>query len=179
MKHKSTLYITRAAVIAALYAVITNAQNILFPDSASAAVQFRVSETLCILAVFTPVAIPGLTLGCILANLSSLPLLGPLDMIFGSAASCLAAVSMYALRRVRWFGLPVLSALMPALFNGLIVGFEIAFFLTDGGFTLPAYLAAAGFVALGELAVLLVLGLPFAKLTEAARLDVRLFGVKK
>ena len=95
MKTKSTVYIVQAAVIAALYAVLTILQNTLLPGTASAAVQFRVSEALTILAVFTPAAIPGLTVGCVIANISSLSTLGPYDMIFGSRASLLAAVLMY------------------------------------------------------------------------------------
>ena len=80
----------QASLIAALYATLTIMQNILLPGSASAAVQFRVSEVLAVLALYTPAAIPGLFLGCIIANISSLAVLGPFDMIFGSAASLLA-----------------------------------------------------------------------------------------
>lgn len=73
MKNKTTLYIVQGAVIAAMYAALTILQNVLFPGSASMAVQFRVSEVLTVLALFTPAAIPGLTVGCVIANLSSLP----------------------------------------------------------------------------------------------------------
>lgn len=167
MKNTNTIRITQGAVIAALYAVLTVAQNNLIPGSASAAIQFRVAETLCILACFTPVAIPGLTLGCVIANISSVVAgFGFYDMIFGSLASLLAALTMYALRNVRWFKLPILAALMPAIWNGLIVGMEIAVFLTDTGFTFDGFLIAGGCVALGELAVLLILGLPFYKVIE-------------
>ena len=55
--------LTRAAIIAALYTVLTHLQNILIPNSASFAVQCRVSEALCVLALFTPAAIPGLSVG--------------------------------------------------------------------------------------------------------------------
>ena len=65
---RKTRYIVHAAVLAALYVVLTHAQNILIPDSTSWAIQFRVSEALCILALFTPAAIPGLGLGCMLYN---------------------------------------------------------------------------------------------------------------
>ena len=68
MTKKTTLYIVQAAVIAALYATLTTAQALLIPGSTSMAVQFRVAEAMTILAFFTPVAIPGLTVGCILAN---------------------------------------------------------------------------------------------------------------
>lgn len=174
MKSKSTIYIVQAAVIAALYATLTILQNILLPGTASMAVQFRVSEILTILAVFTPAAIPGLTIGCIIANISSLSALGPYDMIFGSLASLIAAVLMYLLRNKRLFSLPVLSALMPAVINGIFVGFEIEFFFVDGGFHFSDFLLQGGLVALGELGVLFVLGLPFAKIIEKHSLDKKL-----
>ena len=179
MKNKSTIYIVQAAVIAALYAVLTILQNTLLPGSASMAVQFRVSEILTILAVFTPAAIPGLTVGCIIANISSLSTLGRYDMIFGSLASLIAALLMYLFRNVRWFTLPVLSALMPALINGIIVGFEIEFFFVEGGFHFADFLLQGGLVALGELGVLIVLGLPFAKIIEKQRLDKKLLSAQQ
>ena len=83
LKNKSVYYLTQTAVIAALYAVLTIFQSVIFPESTSAAIQFRVSEALTILALYTNAAIPALTLGCVLANISSVAVLGPLDMIFG------------------------------------------------------------------------------------------------
>lgn len=167
MKRKSALYIAQAAAIAALYAALTMLQNTLLPGSASLPVQFRLSEVLTVFAVFTPAAIPGLTVGCVIANISSLPSLGPYDLIFGSLASFFAAVLMYALRNVRLFGLPVASALIPALANGVFVGFEIDFFfINQGGFNLQDFLVQGGLVALGELGVLLLLGLPLCWLLE-------------
>ena len=175
MKNKSVYFLTQTSIIAALYAVLTILQATLFPESTSAAIQFRASEALTVLALFTPAAVPGLTLGCVLANLSSIAVLGPLDMIFGSIASLLAALTIYLLRNVRFFRLPILSLLMPALFNGLIVGFEIAFFFTNGGFSLNAFIFAGGFVALGELGVLFVLGLPLSIFLEKSGLSKKLF----
>ena len=178
MKTKSTVYIVQAAVIAALYAALTILQNTLLPGTASMAVQFRVAEVLTILAVFTPAAIPGLTIGCVIANISSLSVLGPYDLIFGSIASLIAAVLMYLLRNKRLFKLPVASALMPALANGIIVGFEIEFFFVEGGFHFGDFLFQGGCVALGELGVLFVLGLPLARLIEKQGLDKKLLAVK-
>lgn len=178
MKTKSTVYIVQAAVIAALYATLTILQNTLLPGTASAAVQFRVAEVLTILAVFTPAAIPGLTIGCVIANISSLSVLGPYDMIFGSLASLLAAVLMYLLRNKRLFKLPVAAALMPALANGILVGFEIEFFFVEGGFHFGDFLLQGGLVALGELGVLIVLGLPLARLIEKQGFDKKLLAIK-
>lgn len=161
MKNKRVLYITQAAVIAALYAVLTIGQNALLPGTASAAVQFRVAEVLCVLAIYTPAAIPGLTIGCIIANISSVTAgLGFYDMIFGSLASLLAALAMYGLRNIRVKNIPFLALLMPALFNGVIVGLEISIFFSDTGFSFVSFLTTGGCVALGELVVLLVLGIP-------------------
>lgn len=178
MKTKSTVYIVQAAVIAALYATLTILQNTLLPGTASAAIQFRVAEVLTILAVFTPAAIPGLTVGCVIANISSLSVLGPYDMIFGSLASLLAAVLMYLLRNKRLFKLPVAAAFMPALANGILVGFEIEFFFVEGGFHFGDFLLQGGLVALGELGVLFVLGLPLARLIEKHGFDKKLLAIK-
>ncbi len=177
MKTKSTLFVVQAAVIAALYAVLTILQNTLLPGTASMAVQFRVSEVLTILAVFTPAAIPGLAVGCVIANISSLSVLGPYDLIFGSFASLLAAVLMYSLRNKRLFKFPVAAALMPALANGILVGFEIEFFFVEGGFHFGDFLLQGGLVALGELGVLFVLGLPLARLIEKQGLDKKIFAI--
>lgn len=178
MKTKSTVYIVQAAVIAALYAALTILQNTLLPGTASMAVQFRVAEVLTILAVFTPAAIPGLTVGCVIANISSLSVLGPYDMIFGSLASLLAAVLMYLLRNKRLLKLPIAAALMPALANGILVGFEIEFFFVEGGFHFGDFLFQGGCVALGELGVLFVLGLPLARLIEKHGFDKKLLAIK-
>ena len=120
--NKKVLWLAEGAMIAALYAVLTILQNVLLPGSASMAVQFRVSEVLTILSLYTSAAIPGLTIGCIIANLSSLASLGAYDLIFGSLASLCAAVAMYLLRRVRVFRLPVLAALMNGIFVGPVSG---------------------------------------------------------
>lgn len=162
MKNKKLIFLTQAASIAAMYAVLTIGQNLLIPGSASMAVQFRVAEVLTVLAIYTPAAIPGLTIGCVIANISSVTAgLGFYDMIFGSIASLLAAVVMYLLRNVRIKNIPFLALLMPAIFNGVIVGFEIDFFFIGSlRFNFVDFLVQGGCVALGELVVLLVLGIP-------------------
>ena len=179
MSKKSTTYMVQAAVIAALYAVLTILQNTLLPGSASLPVQFRISEVLTILAIYTPAAIPGLTIGCMIANISSLSALGPYDMIFGTLASFLAVFMMYQLRNLRLFSMPILSALMPALANGIIVGLEIELFFIEGSFHISSFLIQGGLVAVGELAVLFVLGLPLAKLIEKQGLDKKFLIDKK
>lgn len=149
--NKRVRFLVNAAVMAAVYVVMTHLQNMLFPNSASMAVQFRMSEALCVLAFFTPAAIPGLSLGCLLFNLTSGAAL-PLDFLVGTAATALAAWLMWLLRRVTLKGFPLPGLLMPALCNALLVGWELSVYI-GGGFGFNALCVAAG-----ELAVLLLPG---------------------
>ena len=142
---------THGALIAAVYVALTYLQNLLIPGSASWAIQFRASEALCVLALFTPAAIPGLTVGCFLFNISFAGAL-PLDPVIGTFASLLATSGMYLTRRITVKGYPALAMLMPALFNALLVGWELDLYL-GGGFWLNAV-----YVTIGEAAVLLTLG---------------------
>ncbi len=164
-KKFNTKFIVQAALIAAIYAVLTYAQAILLPGTTSMAIQFRVSEVLCMLAAFTPAAIPGLTVGCLLSNIMNIGTL-PLDVILGTAASLLAATAIYLLRNIRIKNLPVLASLMPAIFNGIIIGLEIEIFFIEGPFHFESFLIQAGCVALGELGVCVVLGLPFTYIVQ-------------
>lgn len=169
MKNKRLMYLTQGAVIAALYVVINYSQEVLLPTTTTAAIQFRLAEALCILACLTPAAVGGLTLGCVIANFISIGVM-PMDILFGSLATLFAALCMYALRNVKAFGLPVPAALMPALFNGVIIGLEIEIFLVEGGFHFGSFLLTGGSVALGELGVLLIIGLPLYKFMERTKI---------
>ena len=143
---------THAAIIAALYAVLTHMQNLILPGSASWAIQCRLSEALCVLALFTPAAVPGLTIGCLLFNLSFAGAL-PLDWLAGSFATFLACGSMRLLRRF-----PIIALSIPAWFNALFVGWELTISLGQTAFTMAAFWLNAMNVAIGELAVLYTLG---------------------
>ncbi|MCD7796137.1 MAG: QueT transporter family protein [Clostridiales bacterium] len=156
MKNRKTQFIVYAAVLAALYVVLTYAQNILLPGTTSMAIQFRISEALCIFAFFTPAAIPGLTIGCLLFNVSNASAL-PIDWLVGTVATLLATVCMYLLRNVKIKKIPVLGLLMPAVFNAPIVGAELVFYLSDA-FTVSVFALNALYVFIGEAAVLLVVG---------------------
>ena len=147
-----THQITQAAIIGAMYFALTHLQNFLVPNSTSWLIQFRASEALCVLALFTPAALPGLTIGCLLYNLSFAGAL-PLDFLVGSFATFLACGSMGLMRR---FPLPALA--MPALFNGVLVGWELTLYFGENGFTMAAFGLSALQVAIGELAVLYTLG---------------------
>ena len=165
---KNTRFIVHAALIAALYAALTHAQNLLFPESASMAIQFRVSEALCVLAFFTPAAIPGLAIGCLLFNLTFIMAL-PLDFLVGTLASLLAAIGMWLSRRVTFRKLPLLGLLMPAITNAILVGWELSVYI-GGGFWINAL-----FVAIGEAAVLLTLGSVLYFAIKNRGLEKRLF----
>ena len=144
--HRKSRQITLGAMIGALYLTLCHAQNLLLPESTSFAIQFRAAEALCVLAFFTPAAVPGLTVGCFLYNLTFAGAL-PLDMLVGSLATFLAASSMRILKKYPYIGL-----FMPALWNALLVGWELNLYI-GGGFWLNAL-----YVAIGEIAVLLTLG---------------------
>ena len=160
--------LTRAAIIAALYAVLTHLQNLLLPGSATWAIQCRLSEALCVLSLFTPAAIPGLTIGCLVFNITFAAAL-PLDWVVGTLATLVAAASMRILRHVRVKGYPLLSMLMPALANAILVGWELTVYI--GG----AFLINAFYVALGELIVMLTLGTLLLRVIETRGLANRLF----
>lgn len=151
----TTKSITKIAVIAAIYAAMT-----LMPGLNALAykeIQFRVSEVMTVLPIFTPLAIPGLTIGCLLSNIIS-PIGAP-DMVFGTLASFLAALCSYLLRNK-----PKALAVLPAVIsNGLIVGWMITFFYahpSTGFMTVMLFNMLT--VAAGEAAVCYILGLPFA-----------------
>lgn len=108
--NKAVYFMVYAAAIAAIYVVLT----LIFLPLSFGPVQCRVAEALCILPFFTPAAIPGLFIGCLLSNLIGTAAV--LDVIFGSLATLIGAIGSYALRRNRW-----LVCLPPILANTVIV----------------------------------------------------------
>ncbi len=156
-------YLAHGAIIAALYVTLTHMQNLLLPGSATWSIQMRLSEALCVLAFFTPAAAPGLSVGCLVFNLTYSGAL-PLDWLIGSLATYGAAWCMHRLRRH-----PVVGLLMPALFNALLVGWELTAYI-GGGFWLNAL-----FVAIGEAAVLLSFGAVLYRAILRRKLHGKLF----
>ena len=167
--NRKVRFLTHAALIAALYVVLTYLQNFLIPDSATWAIQFRASEALCILAFFSPAAVAGLSVGCFLFNLSYAGAL-PLDIIVGTLATLLSTGTMWLTRKVTLKGYPLLGLLMPAVCNALLVGWELSVYI-GGGFVMNAV-----YVAIGEAAVLLSLGTALYYAMKSRHLDTRLFG---
>lgn len=113
MKNKSVQFLTQAAMIAAIYVVLTMLANAL--GLASYAIQIRFSEALTILPYFTFAAVPGVTIGCLIANILAGGAL--LDIIFGTFASLLGALGTYYLRKKsKW-----LAPVPPIVANAIIV----------------------------------------------------------
>ena len=142
---KNTAYMTQAALIAAIYTVLTMVAAGF--DLASGAIQVRFSEALTIMPFFTPAAIPGLTLGCLLSNILTGCVLP--DVIFGTLATLLGALGSCALRKNRF-----LCAIPPIVSNALIIPFVLTYaYHIPGG--IPFFMLTVG---LGELISCMGLG---------------------
>ena len=167
-RKKDTRFITRAAVIAAIYCALT----LLLRPISYGEVQLRVSEALTILPVLTPAAVPGLFIGCLLMGVCSgldpmANLLGGstvIDIVFGSLATLGAALVTRKLRNK-----PALAALAPVLFNAVIIGLVLSG-LSD--MPLPLIML---WIGLGEAAACYALGLPLLYMLKRAKLDTKLF----
>ena len=158
----------RCAMIAAVYVVLCLA---LQPFSYGA-VQVRLAEALCLLPVFGPEYIVGVTLGCLLANALGSTVI---DVVFGTLATLLACLVTYALRNVRVKGLALPASLPPVLFNALIVGWEISVFFSDTPATLPVTLFNMLTVGIGEVISCCILGVLLVRLIETNRELKKLF----
>ena len=144
---KRTIQLTTAAIIAALYALLT----LIMPFTVAGTVELRLSEALTVLPIMTSTAIPGLTVGCLLAN--ALHGANPLDVVFGALATLLAAICSYLLRKK-----PLLALAMPAIFNGIIVGWLLAYVYK----AFPFHVAILSVMA-GELIICYCIGYPLMK----------------
>ena len=118
MRNKNVTMITQGAIIAALYVVLTMIANAM--GLSNYAIQVRFSEALCILPFFTVAAIPGLTIGCLIANIMTGALVW--DVVFGSLATLIGAIGTYLLRKHK-----VLMFLPPILANMIIVPFVLRY----------------------------------------------------
>ena len=150
MELKRTRFIVEAAIIAAMYAALT----ITIPGG-SGQIQVRVAEALTVLPFFTPAAIPGLFIGCVIANLFVGA--GPYDIIFGSLATLVAAVLTYKMPK-KW-----LAPLPPIIINAVVVAFVLNYVVG------APLLITMGFVALGEIIACYVLGYPLLLLLDKQR----------
>ncbi len=150
MNKKNALYVTQASMIAALYVVLTlfvNAFNL-----ASGAIQVRLSEALCILPVFTPAAIPGLFIGCLISNVLTTATIW--DIVFGSLATLIGAIGTYWLRHTKFvFTLP------PVISNMIIIPIvlKMAFHLEDAWWFLVIT------IGIGEIISICIVGMILKK----------------
>lgn len=143
-----------SAVIAATYAVLTYVSSAL--GLAYGAIQFRLSEILCVLPIFNGWSVFGLAVGCIIGNLAS-PF-GIYDILFGTTATVIAGLLSYKLNGIKIKGIPFFSLLCPVFLNALLVGLEVTFLV--GGNFLQLFWLTFIEVVLGEGAVIFALGLP-------------------
>ena len=166
--------ITLAAVIAAAYIVLT----LPMAQFSFGPVQFRLAEALAVLAVLTPAAIPGLFLGCLLANTLNPQSLGLIDIVFGSLATLLSAwltwrLTRSFLARKAGFNDPaaaqeqklkglerVIVLLPPILVNALVVGFYLPFLLPDQSITAGLIVGFMLSIFMSQSAVILLIGIP-------------------
>ncbi len=171
-----TTYVAQAGMIAALYATATLIALLLLQGLAWGPVQFRISEALCVVALFTPAAIPGLTAGCVLANLIAMIIngtgaLGLFDVAFGSLATCVGALWCWNLRERPALAIAgfvvanavIVPAYLPLILQGM--GYYTIPFTTialDGAY-IPMYLFGLIATGVGEALVMYLLGLPLSK----------------
>jgi len=160
---KSPLFLTQAAVIAAAYVVLT----LPFAQFAFGMIQFRLAEALTVLAAMTTAAIPGLFLGCLLANTLNPMSLGPVDIILGSLATLISAVVTWKLSRVLVKDSTLNAArqmlvIFPGvIFNALIVGTYLPFLLSEGEPVTAAMIASfVGWIFLSQTVVIYLIGWP-------------------
>lgn len=155
-KENKIAALAQGAMIAAIYAAATYLSSAL--GIAYGPIQFRFSEALTALSVLTPAAVPGLTIGCIIGNIGS-PM-GVWDIVFGSLATLLAALTARRFRRIKIKGIPLISLLMPVIFNAAAVGAEITLLIPTQGAKAAVFALNALQIGAGELVVCLLGGIP-------------------
>ena len=172
MKHLNGRAIAVSAMIAAVYTAVSLALSLF----SFGVVQIRVAECLTLLPVLSPLGIYGVTIGCLLTNIVgvAMGLTMPVDILFGTWATAIAAVLSYLLRNVRIKRLAIPAALPPILINGLIIGLELTWL--SGSFQWDVFWTCAVSVTLGQIIPCLVLGVLLVWVLEKKGLDQKLFG---
>jgi len=157
MKNNKTLFLTEAAMIAAIYTVLV----IMFQPISFGPIQFRIAEILTVLPYFTPAAIPGVSIGCFLSAIITTA--DVLDMIFGSLATLIAAVLSYKLRRYKY-----LVPVPPIVINALVIPWVLKFaYLEDK--SIPFMMLTVG---AGQLIVVGLIGMPVLLILEKLNLPI-------
>ena len=153
---KKTVFLVQSALIAAIYAAATYLSAAF--GIAYGSIQFRLSEAFTVLAVLTPAAVPGLSVGCVLGNLSS-PM-GIWDILFGTAATLVSALAARKLAKVKIKSIPLVSILIPAVLNALIVGAELTFLMPGNRSRAAIFAVNAAEIFIGEAVVCIAGGIP-------------------
>lgn len=140
------------AIIIAIYTAI----SLLMGSLSFGMIQIRIAELLLVLCLYDSKFIIPVTLGCFVTNLIGIinglnPLV--LDLIFGTLATLISGLCVYYFRNIRFYGMPLLSLLLPVIINGVMVGIELSFYFSMSPFILMIY------VGLGELVSVTILGL--------------------
>ena len=172
MKNNKLRRMVFAAMIAAMYAALT----LMLSPISFGNLQIRMSEAMVLLPVLFASSVPGVTLGCFMANLlgamMGLNILGYVDCVVGTLATLLAAVLSRKFADIRFRNIPWLSVLMPVLFNGVIIGAELAYALMPEAM-LAGFVIFGFEVAFGELLAVGVFGVPLVKAFERAKIKER------
>ncbi|MCR4688653.1 MAG: QueT transporter family protein [Saccharofermentans sp.] len=165
---KRIRFIVNNGIIAALYVILT----LPFAQIAYGPLQVRLAEVMTVLPAFSIATVPGVTLGCFLANLLNPNNLGPIDIIFGTLATLIAGVLSYYIAKPN----KLLGIIPPVVVNGLIVGGYLPFLLVDGGSSVSALMVSISMleVAGSEAVLLVVLGLPLILLIKKTKLEDKL-----
>ena len=184
MEKSSSKKIITTALIAAIYASCTLVCNLVLPVISWGLVQIRISEAICVVALFTPLSIPGLTIGCVIANLcnvaiSGTGILGMFDVVFGSLATCIGAIICWKLRHKK-----VIAIGAFVLTNAIIIPAYLPFLMMGAGiYTIPftdialdgayvwMYLFGVVSLAIGEAFSVFVLGIPLSNAISVALKD--------
>lgn len=158
-RKQKTAFLTKSAVIAALYVVLTGI-SALFGIS-SGVIQFRLSEMFAVLPIFTPAAIPGIFIGCFISNIVTGGIIW--DTVFGSIASLIGAVGAYYLRKKSVYLVPVPTILA----NMVIVPFVLQYAYGAEG-SIPFFMLTVG---IGEIVTAGVLGVSLAKTLKKYKIE--------
>lgn len=158
MKTKKIILV---AMIGALYSAITLTLSFM----AFGTIQFRIAEGLCVLPAFSILGVWGLTIGCFVSNMVGFfigaNILGAFDMIFGTAATLIAAILTYYLGKLKSKSLKIILIPLPAvIINAIIIGLELMYLLSGGKFDTNIFLVQAGSVFIGQLVCCYLVGVP-------------------
>lgn len=159
MKNKGTVFITKAAVIAAIYVVLTWVSALL--GISSGVIQFRLSEMLCVMPLFTPAAIPGLFIGCAISNMIAGGVIW--DVVFGSIASLIGALGTYALR-----GKSVYLAPLPTIIANMAIIPLVLRYAYGAEGTIPFFMLTVG---IGEVVCAGIMGVILAKALKKYKIN--------